>query len=72
VQSRLWVFTDYCKPLAQPHQPVKSSNARARIVDQDALARFRKIDDLVCYRLLDVVVEVSGPQADADLFERDT
>src|SRR5262245_13337140 len=37
-----------------------------------ALAGFRKLDDLVCYRLLDVVVAVSGPQADADLFERDT
>src|SRR5262249_8549246 len=35
------------------------------------LAGFRKLDDLVCYRLLDVVGAVSGPQADADLFERD-
>jgi hypothetical protein len=31
-----------------------------------ALAGFRKLDDLVCYRLLDVVVAVSGPQGDAD------
>jgi hypothetical protein len=37
-----------------------------------ALAGFRQLDDLVCYRLLDVVVAVSSPQADADLFERDT
>jgi hypothetical protein len=28
-----------------------------------ALACFRKLDDLVCYRLLDIVVAVSGPQA---------
>jgi len=33
---------------------------------------FRKFDDLVCYRLLDVVVAISGPQGDADLCERDT
>jgi hypothetical protein len=33
------------------------------------LAGFRKLDDLLCYRLLDVVVAVSGPQGDADLFE---
>jgi hypothetical protein len=26
----------------------------------------------LCYRLLDVVGAVSDPQADADLFERDT
>jgi len=28
--------------------------------------------DLVCYRLLDVVVAISDPQGDAGLFERDT
>jgi len=33
---------------------------------------FRQLDDLVCYRLLDVIGAVSGPQAHADLFERDT
>jgi len=36
------------------------------------LASFCKLDDLLCYRLLDVVVAVSGPQGDADLLERYT
>jgi hypothetical protein len=36
------------------------------------LAGFRKLDNPVCYRLLDVVVAVSDPQGDADLFERYT
>jgi ABC-type phosphate/phosphonate transport system permease subunit len=32
-----------------------------------ALASFRKFNDFVWYRLLNVVVAVSDPQADADL-----
>jgi hypothetical protein len=36
-----------------------------------ALAGFGKLDDLVRYRLLDVVVAGSDPQGDADLFECD-
>jgi len=45
---------------------------RARIIGQDCDAGFRKLDDLVRYRLLDVVVAVSDLQGDADLFERYT
>jgi len=36
------------------------------------LAGFRKLDDLVCYHLPDIVVAVSNPEGDASLFERDT
>jgi hypothetical protein len=36
------------------------------------LAGSPKFDDLIGYRLLDVVVAVSDPKGDADLFERDT
>jgi hypothetical protein len=37
-----------------------------------ALAGFRKLDDLVCYRLSNIVVAVSDLQRDTSLFERDT
>jgi len=36
------------------------------------LARFRKFDNRVRYRLPDIVVAVSDPKGDAALFERAT
>jgi len=35
-----------------------------------ALAGFGKLNDLVCYRLFDIVGAVSDPEGNANLFER--
>jgi hypothetical protein len=37
-----------------------------------ALVGFRKLDDLVCYRLPNIIVAVSDPQRDASLLEGET